>query len=68
MDKLLIPSKRAYKAYSRLQELKAFYKEKQSNARYEVREEDAADYGYAAAKIDEAMKIVRDELKLNFES
>lgn len=68
MDKLLIPKQRAYKTYCRLQELRAFYKDLQSKARHYGDKEDARDYGYAAAKIGEAMKIVRDELRLTFET
>lgn len=64
---MLIDKDKLYKAYFRLQSRKDFYKGKQSEARHKGDKEDAEDYGFAAAKISEAMQIVREDCDLVFD-
>lgn len=65
-----IPAQReaAYKAYFNLRDWKRQYKKAQARARRENRILDAQDHGFAAAKVNECMEIVRDTLNLTFET
>ena len=65
-----IPAQReaAYKAYFNLRDWRRKYQDAQSLARRENRILEAEDHGFAAAKVNECMEIVRDTLNLTFET
>jgi hypothetical protein len=66
-DKLLIPKQQAYKAYSRLQEKKASFKELQSKSRDKGDPETALEWGMCASVVNECMHVIVGEFNLKFE-